>query len=102
MEDGNLWEIYVDVAEDGLIERKMPVSSPEVREYFRQQQIELGEGQHAEAALCACAWIEDIGRRLSHGFVLTIDYGREARELYDEHHMIARAKSFIERPANRI
>lgn len=87
MEDGNLWEIYVDVAEDGLIERKMPVSSPEVREYFRQQQIELGEGQHAEAALCACAWIEDIGRRLSHGFVLTIDYGREARELYDEQHM---------------
>jgi SAM-dependent MidA family methyltransferase len=58
-----------------------------VREYFRQQQVELGEGQQAEAALCGCAWIEDIGRRLSHGFVLTIDYGREARELYDEHHM---------------
>jgi SAM-dependent MidA family methyltransferase len=87
MEDGDLREIYVDAAEDALIERKMPVSSPEVREYFRRQQVELEEGQHAEAALCACAWIEDIGRRLSHGFVLTIDYGREARELYDEHHM---------------
>jgi SAM-dependent MidA family methyltransferase len=87
MEDGNLWEIYVDAVEDALIERKLQVSSPEVREYFRQQQVELGEGQQAEAALCGCAWIEDIGRRLSHGFVLTIDYGREARELYDEHHM---------------
>ena len=85
MEDGNLLEIYVDAAEDTLIERKLPISSPEVRGYFRQQQLQ--EGQHAEAALCACAWIEDIGRRLSHGFVLTIDYGREARELYDEQHM---------------
>jgi SAM-dependent MidA family methyltransferase len=28
-----------------------------------------------------------VGRRLGRGFVLTIDYGREARELYDEHHM---------------
>jgi SAM-dependent MidA family methyltransferase len=78
-------EIYVDAAEDTLIERKLPISSPEVRGYFRQQQLQ--EGQHAEAALCACAWIEDIGRMLSHGFVLTIDYGREARELYDEQHM---------------
>ena len=65
----------------------MPVSSPSVAEYFRNQQVDLREGQHAEAALRACDWIVDIGRRLGRGFVLTIDYGREARELYDEHHM---------------
>jgi SAM-dependent MidA family methyltransferase len=35
----------------------------------------------------ACEWIETIGGILGRGFVLTIDYGREARELYDEHHM---------------
>ncbi len=87
MEKGTLQEIYVDAADDELIERKMPVSSPDVDEYFRRQRVELGEGQHAEAGLRACAWIEDIGRKLDRGFVLTIDYGREARELYDERHM---------------
>jgi SAM-dependent MidA family methyltransferase len=87
MEDGDLREIYVDAAEETLVERKLPVSSPEVREYFRQQHVELEGGQHAEAGLRACAWIEDIGRKLDRGFVLTIDYGRDARELYDEHHM---------------
>ncbi len=87
MEDSNLQEIYVDAAEDELVERKMPISSPRVNEYFRQQQVVLREGQHAEAALSASDWIGDVGRRLGRGFVLTIDYGREARELYDRHHM---------------
>jgi SAM-dependent MidA family methyltransferase len=87
MEDGRLREILVDSVDDELIERKMPVSSHDVIEFFERQQIGLLEGQHAEAALSACEWISDVGRRLDRGFVLTIDYGREARELYDEHHM---------------
>ncbi|MFZ0038861.1 MAG: SAM-dependent methyltransferase [Candidatus Acidiferrales bacterium] len=87
MEGGKLQEVLVDAAGDELIERRMPVSSPDIAEYFRRQQVELSEGQHAEAALRACEWIDDVGRRLGRGFVLTIDYGREGRELYDELHM---------------
>jgi SAM-dependent MidA family methyltransferase len=87
MENGKLREIYVDAADDEIIERTMPVSTRDVDEYFRRQQVELGEGQRAEAGLRASAWIEHIGRILDRGFVLTIDYGREARELYDQHHM---------------
>ena len=87
MHEGKLEEIYVDAIGYALIERRLPVSSPELEEYFRRQQVELGEGQRAEAGLRASAWIEHIGRILDRGFVLTIDYGREARELYDEHHM---------------
>jgi SAM-dependent MidA family methyltransferase len=87
MHEGKFEEIYVDAIGDALIERRMPVSSPELEEYFRRQQVELREGQHAEAAVRACEWIETIGGILGRGFVLTIDYGREARELYDEHHM---------------
>ena len=31
--------------------------------------------------------MEEIGRKLRRGFVLTIDYGHQAQELYDERHM---------------
>jgi SAM-dependent MidA family methyltransferase len=56
-------------------------------EYFAEQRIELAEGQQAEAGLAARSWIEEAGRRLGRGFVVTIDYGHEAAELYDERHM---------------
>ncbi len=47
----------------------------------------MQEGQHAEAGLEACDWIGEIGRRLKRGYVLTIDYGHPAADLFDEHHM---------------
>jgi SAM-dependent MidA family methyltransferase len=34
----------------------------------------------------ACDWIECAGRALERGFVLTIDYGHEAGNLFSEHH----------------
>ena len=62
-------------------------STPALTEYFAAQGIDLLEGQQAEAGLAACEWVEDVGRRLARGFVLTVDYGHEARELYDERHL---------------
>ena len=46
----------------------------------------LEEGQQAEVCLDACGWIENAGRALGRGFVMTIDYGHEARALYNEGH----------------
>jgi SAM-dependent MidA family methyltransferase len=86
-ESGELREIYVDLSGGDFIERVGPLSSPSLAEYFAGQGIALAEGQHAEAGLAACRWIEEAGRRLGRGFVLTIDYGHEAAELYDERHM---------------
>lgn len=64
-----------------------PVSTPKVRSYFVEQGIALIENQEAEVNLNACDWIEDAARCLERGFVLTIDYGHWAAELYDERHM---------------
>ena len=72
---------------EGLQEELGPLSSPEVGEYFLRQGIELREGQQAEAGLDACRGICDVGRRLDRGFVLTVDYGHAAAELYNERHM---------------
>ena len=84
---GGLNEVYVSLAGDALVEQLGAPCTPEVGAYFHDQGIKLREGQQAEAGLDACLWIEDAGRRLGHGFVLTIDYGHEAAELYNERHM---------------
>ncbi len=83
---GELREIFVDV-DDAFVERLLPPSIPRVSQFFDQLRVVLRERQHAEAGLAVCRWAEDAGRRLGRGFTLLIDYGRESRELYDEHHM---------------
>jgi len=87
-ERDELREIWVGF-EDGVGFHQVlrPPSSSRITDYFADQAIELREGQQAEVCLAACDWIEDAGKRLGRGFVLTIDYGHEARELYDERHM---------------
>jgi SAM-dependent MidA family methyltransferase len=47
--------------------------------------IALQEGQKAEVNLRALEWMEDVARCLKRGFVLTIDYGYLAEELYAPH-----------------
>ena len=64
-----------------------PLSSAALAEYLTEQGITLQEGQLAEVNLEACAWIAEMGARLGRGFALTIDYGHEAQELYDDRHM---------------
>jgi SAM-dependent MidA family methyltransferase len=86
-EKESLKEIYVTLDDGGLREETGPLSSPAIGEYFEEQGIELLESQQAEAGLAARDWIVEAGRRLGRGFLLTIDYGHEARELYDELHM---------------
>lgn len=86
-ENGALWEIFVANEGSGFSEARMPVSTCAIAEYFAAQNVALVDGQQAEAGLEACDWITEIGRRLERGFVLTIDYGHEAADLFDAHHM---------------
>jgi len=86
-EGGRLHEIYVAFDGDNFREEKGSPSSAEIDNYFHEQEITLQEGQQAEVCLHACKWIGDVGWRLERGFVLTVDYGHEARELYNERHM---------------
>jgi SAM-dependent MidA family methyltransferase len=83
---GNLLEIHVTYAGDRLCD-DFSLAPAELVAYFEQQGIELLEGQEAEVNLDACAWIEAAGHALECGFVITVDYGHEARELYNERHM---------------
>ncbi|MGA2844428.1 MAG: SAM-dependent methyltransferase [Candidatus Acidiferrales bacterium] len=86
-EGNDLREIYVGTGKNGLCDEMGLLSSNELSEYLSEQNIHLHEKQQAEANLAACRWIEQVGKMLQRGFIVTIDYGHEARELYDERHM---------------
>jgi SAM-dependent MidA family methyltransferase len=86
-EGNELREIYVGSDANGLCEQFGALSSPALAEYLTEQGIALQEGQLAEINLEACAWIAEMGAHLGRGFVLTIDYGHEAEELYNHLHM---------------
>lgn len=87
LDGGSLKEIFVDFRDGRFVDLVAPLSTCTITEYFAQQGITICEGQHAEAGLEACDWITEVGRRLARGYVLTIDYGHPASDLFDEHHM---------------
>jgi SAM-dependent MidA family methyltransferase len=86
MQRGALQESYVEIDGDRFAEIFREPSTPLLARYFGEQGITLQESQQAEVCLDACRWIENAGRALGRGFVITIDYGHEARLLYDEGH----------------
>jgi SAM-dependent MidA family methyltransferase len=86
VEKAALRESFVGFDGDRFVEVLRDPSTPLLAQYFNEQGITLEEGQQAEACLEACEWVENAGRTIGRGFVLTIDYGHEARALYDEGH----------------
>ena len=87
LESGALKEIFVDFRGGRFLSATAPLSTCAIAEYFATQGVILQEGQCAEAGLEASDWITEVGRRLERGYVLTIDYGHHAAELFDDHHM---------------
>ncbi len=97
---GALKELCITNQGDSFVEIALPLSTCAITDYFAAQQIILREGQIAEAGLEACDWITEIGRRLDRGFVLTIDYGHEAAELFDDRHRAGTLMSYRDHQAS--
>jgi SAM-dependent MidA family methyltransferase len=87
MQDGDLREIYIAHNGERFVELLKPLSSAAIAEYFARQEILFRQSQQAEAGIAACEWIRSAAARIERGFILTVDYGHDARELYDERHM---------------
>lgn len=88
MRECRLQEIFVGCEHGKFVDVIAPLSTCAINEYFAAQRIALHERQYTEAGLEACDWITEVGRRIERGFVLTIDYGHRAGELFDERHML--------------
>jgi SAM-dependent MidA family methyltransferase len=79
---GELQEVYVTLEDDTLVETLGEPSTPALADRLAALEIELTEGQTVEINLGLDQWAEEIAAALDAGFVLTIDYGHPARELY--------------------
>jgi SAM-dependent MidA family methyltransferase len=86
MREEGLGEMYVAAGPRGLTLVEGPPSTPALADYLGRIGVELEPGWRAEINLCASEWIRAAARRLRRGFIILIDYGHEARELYSASH----------------
>jgi SAM-dependent MidA family methyltransferase len=80
--NGQLQEVYVTAAGDMFAETVGPLSTEEILNHFSWLGVEPCEGNRGEVNLAAVDWMRRVAAKLERGFVLTIDYGYPAEELF--------------------
>ncbi|MDX6694655.1 MAG: hypothetical protein QOF02_2258 [Blastocatellia bacterium] len=83
MREGQLRELCVGCDASGeFVWIECAPSTPRLAEYFRRHQIKLAEGQTAEVNLAALDWMARSAALFERGFLIAVDYGAEAGELF--------------------
>lgn len=82
MTSAGLKEIYVTCMDGEFTEEADEPSSAEIEAHLLRVGIVLHPGQQAEINLNAPKWLSSAATALQRGFILTIDYGHPAAELY--------------------
>ena len=82
IQDGRAREIFVTLAGGNLTEVLGEPSSARIEERLASLGLSLAEGYRGEVNLGLEDWTRDISSTLDRGFVLTIDYGEQAADLY--------------------
>ena len=82
MEKGQLREVAVALREEDLVAITVAPSTPALAGRLDRLGIVLVEGQTAEINLNLDRWTAELANALGRGFVLTVDYGQTAEELY--------------------
>ncbi|MDX6612709.1 MAG: hypothetical protein QOD75_1895 [Blastocatellia bacterium] len=82
--NGQLLELYVDVAVDGGFKWTTGLlSNPAIEEYLAASEVALEEGQIADVNLEISKWLQSVASKLTKFYLVTVDYGAEASELFD-------------------
>lgn len=90
-----LQEVFVDLNGGGaLVERPGTLSRPELAAYLGRLGVRLQPGWRAEINLAAVDWVREAASRLRRGFLMLIDYGHRAEELYSAGHASGTLTSF--------
>lgn len=79
---GQMLEVFVVEKHGVLTEELRPPLTDAIAQHFTQLAVEPVEGNRAEVCLDAADWMQQVAAKLERGFVLTIDYGYPAPELY--------------------
>ena len=82
--ENGLSEFYVTVNASGdFAWTTGPLSTPRLTEFCSAYSLELANGQIIEINLAIDDWLAQVATKLDHGYLITVDYGAEAAELYD-------------------
>ena len=82
IKDGSVREIFVGTEGGQFVEVLGEPSSPRIAERLAGLGLSFPEGYRGEVNLAMEDWIGQVGKALGRGFVLTIDYGELAEDLY--------------------
>ena len=83
--DGQVQELYVSLdSDDRFREEYGPPSTPRIADRLARLPRRLPDGFRGEVNLGLERWTRDAASALDRGYVLTIDYGYEADELYSD------------------
>jgi len=82
VKNGRTEELYVDYRDGGFVGCLRPLSTEALAQYLQPLNATWPEGYRTEVNLLAMNWMEQVARLMDRGFVLTIDYGHTAQDLY--------------------
>ena len=82
IQGGRVKEVFVTSAGGNLTEVLEEPSSPRIEERLTSLGLSLTEGYRGEVNLAMEDWTGQLSRALDRGFILTIDYGQLATDLY--------------------
>ena len=83
MQENRLHEFYVNVDGNENFEWLLgPLSTQRLADFFAEGGIQLKEGQTAEVNLGVEEWLKQVSVSLRTGYLVTVDYGAEAKDLY--------------------
>ncbi len=82
IQGGRVKEVFVTSAGENLTEVLDEPSSPRIEQRLTSLGLSLTEGYQGEVNLAMEDWTRQLSRALNRGFILTIDYGELATDLY--------------------
>ena len=83
--DGQVQEMYISLGSEGRFrEEYCPPSNPRIADRLSTLPRQLPDGFRGEVNLGIGDWMNNASSSLDRGYVLTIDYGYEADELYSD------------------
>lgn len=80
-ENGTLYELFVAVDGNELVEEKHPLENERIIEYLRERQLSLTDGQRLEVPLALKTFLLETAQFFRHCVMFTIDYGYTDEEL---------------------
>ena len=87
LQEGKLFELFVGLdEEDRFVWTKEEPSTPRLAEYLARSGVELSEGQVLEVNLEVEAWMRRAAKAFKRGYLIIVDYGAEASDLYNATH----------------